>query len=96
MSHLQQQQPDRPSVGQPSLEIEFACCKNPESHWASRWVAIDYRAVPVDIGLENLAETREISIFDPKATPNPTLLSEWILRNYTASEISELIRFVGR
>jgi hypothetical protein len=49
-----------------------------------------------DIGLENHAETREISIFDPKATPNPTLLSQWILEAYSGDEINELILLIER
>jgi len=50
----------------------------------------------VDIGLENHAETREISFFDPKATPNPTLLSQWILRTYSVGEINDLILMIER
>jgi hypothetical protein len=49
-----------------------------------------------DIGLENSAETRELSIFDPKATPNPTLLSQWILKTYSAAEIYFLTRLINR
>jgi len=48
-----------------------------------------------DIGLENHAETREFSIFDPKATPNPTLLSQWILKTYSVNEIKELMRLIA-
>ena len=49
---------------------------------------------PVDIGLENSAETGELSIFDSKATPNPTLLSQWILNTYTANEIKVLVALI--
>ena len=49
-----------------------------------------------DIGLENSAETRGISLFDPKVTPNPTLLSQWILKNYSDREIKELILLIGQ
>jgi len=49
-------------------------------HEKSRRKLFAYNDLKVDdIGLENSAETRGISIFDPKATPNPTLLSQWIL-----------------
>ena len=35
-------------------------------------ICLEGQCVPVDdIGLENSAETRELSFFDPKATPNP-------------------------
>jgi hypothetical protein len=49
-----------------------------------------------DIGLENRAETRVISFFDPKATPNPTLLSQWILKTYSSIEINELILLIDQ
>jgi len=50
--------------------------------------------MPVDIGLENSAETREMLKFDPKVTPNPTLLSQWILKTYSTNEIKELIHLI--
>ena len=48
----------------------------------------------VDIGLESTSETRRIFNFNTKATPNPTLLSQWILRTYSASEIKQLTKFI--
>ena len=44
-----------------------------------------------DIGLENHAESRELLKFEPKVTPNPTLLARWIVENYSATETETLI-----
>ena len=41
----------------------------------------------VDIGLENVAETQRIHVFDPKAT----LLGQWILATYSAKEFKQLL-----
>ena len=66
-------------------------------HEKSRCKLFVYNDLKVDdIGLENSAETRGISLFDPKVTPNPTLLSQWILKNYSDREIKELILLIGQ
>ena len=56
-----------------------------ENHGSPQCVSVD------DIGLENHAETRGIFNFNSKATRNPTLLSQWVLKTFSSSEIKELI-----
>jgi len=48
----------------------------------------------VAIGLENHTESRELLRFTPSVTPNPTLLSQWILNKYSTCEINELVLMI--